>query len=159
MGTDISPIQPGWVPPNLEFQIDDCTREWTFQPDSLDYVHIRFMNGSIADWDGLFREAYRCLKPGGWVESSEPSPMLESDDGTVAPTSAWAQWGKIFIEGGRKNGRSFSVVKDGTQEKAMTKAGFKKLNISKYKVSRVRLHYHLPRCRVTVVFGLGGVKY
>ncbi|KAI8650869.1 hypothetical protein NCS57_01422000 [Fusarium keratoplasticum] len=27
IGTNISAIQPSWTPPNLEFQIDDCTQE------------------------------------------------------------------------------------------------------------------------------------
>jgi len=97
------------------------------------------MSGSIADWNALFKEAYRCLKPGGWLESMEPSPIVESDDGTVTETSAWATWGKIFIEGGRRNGRSWTVVQDGTQEKAMAAAGFQNINISKRKVGRFRL--------------------
>jgi tRNA G46 methylase TrmB len=28
IGTDLSPIQPQWVPPNLKFEIDDFEREW-----------------------------------------------------------------------------------------------------------------------------------
>ena len=28
-GTDLSPIQPSWVPPNCKFEIDDAEREWT----------------------------------------------------------------------------------------------------------------------------------
>ncbi|KLO92138.1 methyltransferase [Fusarium fujikuroi] len=40
IGTDLAPIQPGWIPPNLEFQIEDCTQEWTFQPNTFDYIHM-----------------------------------------------------------------------------------------------------------------------
>ncbi|CAJ0552277.1 Ff.00g062560.m01.CDS01 [Fusarium sp. VM40] len=73
IGTDISPIEPFWVPPNLKFEIEDCTQEWTFAPNSADHIHIRWLIGSIPDWNQLFREAYKTCKPGGWVESFEPS--------------------------------------------------------------------------------------
>ncbi|KAK1763691.1 S-adenosyl-L-methionine-dependent methyltransferase [Phialemonium atrogriseum] len=124
IGTDVSPIQPGWVPPNLKFEIEDCTRPWTFRPDCMDYVHIRLLVGSVIDWTELFREAYKVLKPGGYLESYEASPAMESDDGTVDDKSAMHQWGKFFIEGGRKLGRTFTVIDDKVQRKAMEEAGF-----------------------------------
>jgi SAM-dependent methyltransferase len=31
IGTDISPIQPAWVPPNCKFEIDDAEKEWTYK--------------------------------------------------------------------------------------------------------------------------------
>ncbi|KAH7012949.1 S-adenosyl-L-methionine-dependent methyltransferase [Ilyonectria destructans] len=133
IGTDISPIQPSWVPPNLQFQIDDCTQEWTFAPDSLDYVHIRFLSGCIADWPALFKQAYKCLKPGGIIETMEPSANIESDDGTVDETSAMGQWGKIFIEGGQKIGRTFTVFQDNVQNKSLEEAGFVDLHEHQYK--------------------------
>ncbi|KAK7413131.1 hypothetical protein QQX98_008017 [Neonectria punicea] len=124
IGTDLAPIQPSWVPPNLEFQIDDCTQDWTFQDESLDYVHMRWLVGSIKDWAALFKQAYKCLKPGGYLESYEPSSYLQSDDNPVSETSAVSQWGKIFVEGGRKLGRPFTVFEGGIQKKAMQEAGF-----------------------------------
>ncbi|KAJ0303262.1 hypothetical protein COL516b_006779 [Colletotrichum fioriniae] len=127
IGTDISPIQPSWVPPNLKFEIDDCTREWTFEPESFDYVHIRFLVGSIADWPALFKQAYRALKPGGYLESFEVSPAIMSDDGTVPETSALGQWGKFFEEGGRKMGRTFRVLDENLQRTSMQDAGFESI--------------------------------
>ncbi|KAK0702399.1 S-adenosyl-L-methionine-dependent methyltransferase [Lasiosphaeris hirsuta] len=124
IGTDIAPIQTTWVPPNLEFQIDDSTKEWTFREASLDYVHARWLVGAIQDWTALFKEAYKSLKPGGYLESYEPASRIESDDGTVTNSTALCQWGKIFIEGGRKLGRPFTVYEDGIQGKAMEEAGF-----------------------------------
>lgn len=49
IGTDLAPTQPSWVPPNLEFQIDDCQLDWTFEPESFDFIHIRYLQGSIED--------------------------------------------------------------------------------------------------------------
>ncbi|KAL6408887.1 hypothetical protein AUP68_07835 [Ilyonectria robusta] len=134
VGTDISPIQPSWVPANLEFQIDDCTQEWTFEEESLNYVHIRFLVGSVVDWPALFKQAYRCLKPGGYIESYEGSPNIGSDDGTVTKTSAMGQWGEIFVEGGRKLGRSFSLLEDEEQRKGIEAAGFVDIEESNFKV-------------------------
>lgn len=134
VGTDLSPSQPTWVPPNLEFHIDDCTQPWTFAPGSVDYVHIRFLNGSIQDWDALFAEAYRALKPGGILESMEPSAILTSDDGSVEDTSALAEWGRLFHEAGRRSGRPFTVFEDDLQNKAMAAAGFQEITEIRKKV-------------------------
>ncbi|RGP71905.1 hypothetical protein FSPOR_3020 [Fusarium sporotrichioides] len=124
IGTDISPIQPSWVPPNVKFEIDDCTQPWTFAPNTFDFVHMRYLYGSIGDWGALFQEAYRACKPGGWVESFEASPCLESDDGSVQEGSAISEWGKFFIEGGKKLGRTFTIIDDDLQKKGMEEAGF-----------------------------------
>ncbi|KAH6951924.1 S-adenosyl-L-methionine-dependent methyltransferase [Fusarium avenaceum] len=124
VGTDLAPIQPTWIPPNLEFQIDDCTQEWSFASASLDYVHIRWLVGSIVDWTALFKQAYKSLKPGGYVESYEPGSRVESDDGTVREGSALSQWEKFFVEGGLKLGRPFTIFEEGIQKAAMREAGF-----------------------------------
>jgi len=96
---------------------------------------MRWLVGSIDDWNRLFQRAYECLAPGGWLESYEMSTMWESDNGSVTDKSALGQWGKIFIEGGRKAGRTFTVVVDGLQRKAMENAGFVDIQERDIKVS------------------------
>ncbi|KAF7557728.1 hypothetical protein G7Z17_g414 [Cylindrodendrum hubeiense] len=125
-GTDLSPIQPTWVPPNVHFEIDDFTQEWTFGDASLDYVHMRWLIGCVTDWTGLFKQAYKSLKPGGWIESFECNGFFESDDDTVTDKTASGQWGIIFREGFKKLGStaSFAVVRDGIQKKSLKEAGF-----------------------------------
>ncbi|ENH64805.1 hypothetical protein FOC1_g10005570 [Fusarium oxysporum f. sp. cubense race 1] len=135
VGTDISPIQPSWVPPNLEFHIDDCTQPWTFAPDSIDFVHMRYLFGSIKDWSALFKEAFRTCRPGGWVESHEASAMMESDDGTVTDTSAMHEWGRFFIEGGKKMGQPCTIIEDDLQQKCMREAGFEDIQVADYKIA------------------------
>ncbi|KXX74046.1 Demethylmenaquinone methyltransferase [Madurella mycetomatis] len=124
IGTDLSPIQPGWVPPNVMFQIDDCTQEWTFEANSFDFVHMRWLFGSIKDWDELYAQAYRALKPGGWIESHEASVIFHSDDGSVNDKTAMGKFGQFFIDGGKKMGRSMTIVEDGIQRKGIEAAGF-----------------------------------
>ncbi|KAL2017405.1 hypothetical protein VTK56DRAFT_2207 [Thermocarpiscus australiensis] len=127
IGTDISPIQPSWVPPNLRFEIEDATQPWTFRPGSFDLVHMRYLFGSIADWAELFRQAYRVLRPGGYVESFEADAHVTSEDGSIAAGSPLDQWAKVFAEGGKKFGRSFLVVEEDLQRKGLEAAGFTNL--------------------------------
>lgn len=90
----------------------------------MDYVHIRYLVGSIKDWKALMAEAFRVCKPGGWVESLEPSSILTSDDGTVTKDTSIYKWGEFFVEGGKKLGASFTVYEDETIRKSMEAAGF-----------------------------------
>ncbi|ENH70162.1 mRNA 3'-end-processing protein YTH1 [Fusarium oxysporum f. sp. cubense race 1] len=134
IGTDISPIQPSWVPPNVKFEIEDCTQPWTFSPDSFDFIYMRYLYGSISDWSALFQEAFRSCKPGGWVESFEASPCLESDDDTVKEGSAMSEWGKFFIEGGKRLGRTFTILDDDLQKQGMEDAGFADIQTRDFKL-------------------------
>ena len=87
IGTDLSPVQPGWVPPNLKFEIEDCTKEWTWDANTFDFVHMRYLFGGINDWVSLFKEGHRTLKGGAYLESVESDPQMHSDDGTLDGTA------------------------------------------------------------------------
>ncbi|KAH8684951.1 S-adenosyl-L-methionine-dependent methyltransferase [Ilyonectria robusta] len=84
-GIDLSPIQSPWVPPNVKFLVDDAEAEWLYRPDSLDLIHLRNMSTAIKDWPALFAQAYRTLKPGGWIELPEFRWVYGCDDGTMHP--------------------------------------------------------------------------
>ena len=87
------------------------------------------------DWTALFQQAYKCLKPGGYIESHEASIHFQSDDGTVHEKTAMGQFGKFFVEGGKKMGRSMTVLEDGIQFKALEEAGFQGIEEANFKVS------------------------
>ncbi|KAK3948617.1 S-adenosyl-L-methionine-dependent methyltransferase [Pseudoneurospora amorphoporcata] len=129
IGTDVSPTQPTWVPPNVQFELEDCNQEWTWPENTFDFVNLRFLNGIVDDWYALFRNAYRVCKPGAWVESSGTSTKFLSPDGTVKEGSAMDQWGKVFQEGGKKLGRTFAVYEEDLQRKCMEAAGFVDIEI------------------------------
>lgn len=59
VGTDLSSIQPPFVPANCSFEIDDASAEWTFTPNSRDLVFLRFMLGCFADWPAVYSEAFK----------------------------------------------------------------------------------------------------
>ena len=55
IGSDLSPIQPSWVPPNAKFVIEDAESDWLYAPaEAFDYIHGRSLGGSIADWPLFF---------------------------------------------------------------------------------------------------------
>jgi SAM-dependent methyltransferase len=96
LGTDLSPIQPTWVPPNAKFYIDDAESEWVYSPDEhFDFIHVRGMSGSINDWDRLCQQAYAHVVPGGWVEFQEPEAWVASDDDTMSRATNTDQWQKL----------------------------------------------------------------
>ncbi|KAH6689579.1 S-adenosyl-L-methionine-dependent methyltransferase [Plectosphaerella plurivora] len=137
VGTDLSPVQPTWIPPNLSFEIDDCTKEWTWDVGTFDFVHIRYLFGSIKDWVGLYKEAFRVLKPGAYLESVETEATYFSDDGTVTndgSTALGGKFGEMFIEAGKITGNSMSLITDGTQVEAMKEAGFVDIQEVTYKL-------------------------
>ena len=48
IGTDLSPIQPTSVPPNLRFFVDDVEDDWGYRSDeAFDFIHGRGMGGAI----------------------------------------------------------------------------------------------------------------
>ncbi|KAI3340130.1 S-adenosyl-L-methionine-dependent methyltransferase [Ustulina deusta] len=135
IGVDISPSQPQWIPPNLKFEIDDITQPWTYEPNSFDYIHMRWLIGALPNWYTVFREVYQTLRPGGIFESKESSCIIQSDDGTVPYGSALDQWGRVFTEAGKKFGRTFRPVEDDLQVKAMQAAGFVDIKVYNMKTT------------------------
>ncbi|KAG6080763.1 hypothetical protein E4U16_008155 [Claviceps sp. LM84 group G4] len=132
IGTDLSPCQPQWVPPNLRFEIDDATLEWTWNADHFDFIHIRYIVGGIQDWTGLFKEAYRCCAPGGWVQSVEIDVDFRSDDGSTELEPILASYADLYREGGKKLDRPFFV--QDIQKQAFEEAGFVDQKVVRYKI-------------------------
>lgn len=55
IGTDLSPIQPQYVPPNLKFEIDDFNADWTFSQ-KFDFIHARGVCATTNDYPRLMRQ-------------------------------------------------------------------------------------------------------
>ncbi|KFY66075.1 hypothetical protein V496_02217 [Pseudogymnoascus sp. VKM F-4515 (FW-2607)] len=109
-GFDLSPIQPQWVAPNLRFEINDaCDSDWGYPLNSFDFIHVRAMYGSVADWPAFYQQALDNLVPGGWYQQIEMSVVLKSDDGSVTEGSIFDQWGKVSLEAGDKFGKDLRI--------------------------------------------------
>ncbi|KAH6963278.1 S-adenosyl-L-methionine-dependent methyltransferase [Fusarium avenaceum] len=132
IGTDLSPCQPEWVPPNVRFEIDDAVLGWTWEPNEFDFIHIRYIFGAIKDWTALFREAYRCCAPGGWVQSAEADVEFRCDDGTIDKEPNLKVYKKLFEEGGKILGNPFFVYDQ--QVKGFEDAGFEDIETVDYKI-------------------------
>ncbi|KAK4614001.1 Methyltransferase [Fulvia fulva] len=128
-GIDLSPIQPTWVPPNLFFEVDDYNMDW-LDEEQFDLIHARELLGTTPDWPGLFRKAFKALKPGGWFEQHEPSLFFLSDVVKLEEDHPFPKWGQLMVESGEKAGLRFDI---GAELKGwMEQAGF--VNVTEYRM-------------------------
>ncbi|RBR19844.1 uncharacterized protein FIESC28_05450 [Fusarium coffeatum] len=134
IGSDLSPCQPEWVPPNVHFEVADATLQWPWKDDYFDFVHVRYLFGAIHDWPALFCEAYRCCAPGGWVQSCEADVRFHCDDGTTDSEPALKTWGDLFEQSGIETGRPFFLQRETIQERSIAEAGFTDIRTFDYKV-------------------------
>ncbi len=86
VGTDLSPIQPGWVPPNCLFYVDDAESDWTYEP--FDLIHGRSLGGSISDWPRFYKQCFDKLRPGGLLEMQEHDAWISTIEKEMPPWTA-----------------------------------------------------------------------
>lgn len=106
-GTDLSAVQPKYVPSNLQFEICDAEEEWMFNT-KFDYIHGRMLTVCFKDVKEVFRNALNALRPGGWLEMQDANAPARSDDGSTDGT-AWVAWWDNLIASGKKLGRPFGT--------------------------------------------------
>lgn len=88
-GTDLSPVQPTEVPPNVHFLIDDATEdEWLWEPNHFDFIHLSHMTGSMPSFKRLLAQTLKHLKPGAYIECQEIDPKPQCDDKTMPPENS-----------------------------------------------------------------------
>ncbi|KAK0649532.1 S-adenosyl-L-methionine-dependent methyltransferase [Cercophora newfieldiana] len=119
-GVDLSPIQPAFVPPNVEFFVDDLEADWTYAT-PFDFIYMRLLTGSILDWPKLFGQAFNHLTPGGYIELFDTLNPLVADDDTLTEDSALLKWNRLLVEASEKLGRPLNSCKN--YKKQLTAAG------------------------------------
>ena len=127
-------MQPTFVPPNVKFEIDNAEEEWTWPENTFDYIHLRAMMGSIKDWDRLYQQAYRCLKPGGWIEHHDNTIRWESETNSITPESALGQYPIVVWKAGELMGQTFRILEDDIQRQGIARAGFANIASQDFKV-------------------------
>lgn len=128
---DVTSTKPNRVPPNCTFEIDDYEQDWLYTR-KTDFIHGRELNGFVADYDRLFRQAFECLKPGGWLEMQTAAAYFYSDDGTAEQAKYSQMWLQHIREAAEKFGKSFYELPKWKEK--MEKAGFVDVKDVPYKV-------------------------
>ncbi|KAI9803870.1 MAG: hypothetical protein M1825_001750 [Sarcosagium campestre] len=123
IGTDLSAIQPRWVPSNVQFVLDDAAEDdWLYPPNHFDYIHTRVLLGSFEDFRDIVKKGFRYTKPGGWMECQEIYTSLFCDDGTMPEDWAFLDWTKTQDAAFMKLGRPLRTANK--IKRWMQEAGF-----------------------------------
>ncbi|KXH34904.1 methyltransferase domain-containing protein [Colletotrichum simmondsii] len=109
LGVDLSPIQPGFVPPNCSFEVDDVEKEWLWS-EPFDLIFVRNMIASFSDWPGMIAKAYDRLEPGGYLELQDNMFPLMCRDDTMTDDFKPFEWTKLVMEAAATMGRPVNVA-------------------------------------------------
>ncbi|KAN0120251.1 S-adenosyl-L-methionine-dependent methyltransferase [Hyaloscypha variabilis] len=103
LGTDLSPIQPVFVPPNCRFEVDDAEDDWLYE-EKFDYIHGRLLAMCFKDPLSIFRKAFNSLNPGGYFEMFDFDAKYRCiDDSDVG--SSLREYSDMMISGAAKLGK------------------------------------------------------
>ena len=130
-GTDLSPIQPQWVPPNCHFEVDDLESSWDYAH-KLDFIHARNLAGGVRDYPRLYEYMMANLNPGGWAQSVDFAVDIFTDDDTIQNAPNIKKWIDLLDEGSLKFGKKLNIAHKHKQW--MIDAGFKNVTEEVYKV-------------------------
>ncbi|KAL4973076.1 S-adenosyl-L-methionine-dependent methyltransferase [Aspergillus desertorum] len=101
----------GKVPPNVVFEVDDVESEWPSRA-PFDFIHSRYMCGSIEDWPRLTQQAHDQLKPGGWIEFQEFHLVNYSEDGSWRDGNSVNRFYELLQEALDRINRPVTIGKD-----------------------------------------------
>ncbi|TAQ87970.1 hypothetical protein B7494_g3709 [Chlorociboria aeruginascens] len=105
LGSDLSPIQPDYVPPNCRFEVDDAEDNWTYTQ-KFDYIHGRLLFSCFKDPASVIKRAYDALSPGGYYEAQEAYFNIQAVDDTLENT-ALKHWNDIMVQAASLIGRDW----------------------------------------------------
>ncbi|KAH7137766.1 S-adenosyl-L-methionine-dependent methyltransferase [Dactylonectria macrodidyma] len=118
VGVDWIPRQPYWVPPNLEFEVDDLEKPWTWPAETFDYIHLR--EPVFKNMAHITQQMYKHTKPGGYVELQASMLPVCSDDSDEI--KSLRKWLTELRDGSEKLGRPYQT-EDGCR-RLLEDAGF-----------------------------------
>lgn len=102
-------------PENLNPEIDDLDREWTYQNEMFHFIRLGQVTW-LGNIETVVKQCYRCNKKGGWTEFT--SLEVEPKD----KHTAWKEWMDLRQGIHDKTGRAFDH--SGKLVDHMTAAGF-----------------------------------
>ncbi|CAK7238586.1 MAG: hypothetical protein STHCBS139747_000002 [Sporothrix thermara] len=83
VGLDLSPIQSVWIPPNVEFVVDDVEDNAWIHGSDYDLIHLRMAAVILKSPVRVAATAFTHLRPGGWIEFQEVLPRPACHDDTM----------------------------------------------------------------------------
>lgn len=131
-GVDIAATQPGFVPPNCTFEIDDVEDDWPYRDAHFDLIHGRDLMTAVRDWPRLLAQAFTHLKPGGWIQLCSTIPGALSDDDSIPPNSGYVESGRLYFEIAEKMGAPLDAPKQWAAQ--MRDVGFTDVQDEVYKL-------------------------
>ncbi|RJE25347.1 Methyltransferase [Aspergillus sclerotialis] len=141
-GTDLSPIQPGLLPSNCRFEVDDFESDWDFSK-PFDFIHVRNLAGSVRDWTLLIQRIKDNLNNGGWVEMVDfDGGGIYCDDNTGQKAPNIQDWVRFQQESSRSFGKDLDVAQ--YHKRWMIEAGFKNVHEEIYKASHLFVTIQVP---------------
>jgi hypothetical protein len=79
-GTDLSALQPYYVPPNCHFQVDGAEDTWVYSH-KFDYIHGRMLVTCFQFHLAVFKLAFVFLRPRGYIGLQDASlPFLGAEE-------------------------------------------------------------------------------
>ncbi|PLB34189.1 class I SAM-dependent methyltransferase [Aspergillus candidus] len=99
-GIDICPhMSPDDVPQNVNLEVDDLNRPFTFPTKYFDLVQSRLVATGIhrERWPSYIRDIKRVLNPGGWVQLVEIYFNVQSDNGSITEKHALREWSTRYM--------------------------------------------------------------
>lgn len=130
IGNDLAPTMPGWVPPNVQFYIDDIEETWTYsESEQFDFIHARFLSGAIQDWPKLMSQTFQHTKPGCYAEFQDWNTWLYSQDNSLPEDSALNKFHQIACWG--RHNQGFNQKPGVHLEEWMKDAGFVDVEVRK----------------------------
>ncbi|KAG5642892.1 hypothetical protein DXG03_001899 [Asterophora parasitica] len=86
VATDISPLPPRPLPPNVRFQkVNIIEKELPFKPGTFDIIHARLLFIHLPDWEDILERVITLLKPGGWLLVEDVDHFVFEESGNVPP--------------------------------------------------------------------------
>ncbi|KAF4125208.1 hypothetical protein GMORB2_4047 [Geosmithia morbida] len=129
IGTDLSPIQPTWAPPNLEMFVDDCEDDEWLDGSGFDLVHLRDVDGFLRNPGAVIAQAY---KSGGWIEFQDCIPIPYCDDDSMKDDDPLKRFSELVKEGMHKLG--CTLHGSPRSKESLEEAGFTNVQLTVKKV-------------------------
>ncbi|KAE9371993.1 S-adenosyl-L-methionine-dependent methyltransferase [Stipitochalara longipes BDJ] len=128
IGTDLSPIQPPCVPPNLHFEVDDAEDPWLFS-NQFDYIHGRALATCFKSHMTVIKSAYNFTRPGGYFELQDCIVPFRCMDDSMKGTTI-ERWVDLIMQATARIGKDWTRVKK--YKEYLEEAGFVDVVEKKY---------------------------